>query len=268
MRLVDQSPEELTDGAAVWLDRFEMRGGDSFGLHHHELVHQLCWSPEGLLSVEAGGGRWSLPPSLAMWIPAGVAHDVGCARPAQLHSLYVVAERSPIQWPTPTLIGVGTLLGEVIRHLADRRAAGAARARAEQFMFDLLEPGGVDGAALRLPADPRASAVADGLLRRPADGRTLDEWGREVGASGRTLARLFLAETGVSFGEWRAQSRVQAAATLLGAGGTVAAVAAAVGYRDPAAFAAVFRRITGSPPSRLVAGRPGTARGSSIAWCG
>jgi AraC-like DNA-binding protein len=265
MRLVDQSPAQLTDGAAVWLDRFEMRSGDSFGLHHHELLHQLCWSPEGVLNVEAGGGRWSLAPSLAMWIPVGVLHDVGCARGAHFHSLYVVADRCPIDWSAPTLVGVGRLLAEVIHHLADRRAEGAIRARAEQFMFDLLQPIGADRAALRLPADPRAAAVADGLLRRPADGRTLDDWGREVGASGRTLARLFLAQTGVSFGEWRALARVQAAADLLGSGGTVATVAAAVGYRDPAAFAAVFRRLTGSAPSRFAVARGGRHEGASIA---
>jgi AraC-like DNA-binding protein len=248
MRLVDQSPDDLTDGAAVWLDRFEMRSGDSFGLHEHEQLHQLCWSPEGLLRLEAAEARWSLPPSLAMWIPAGVRHDVGCARSAHLHSLYVVPERCPIKWPAPTVVAVGPLLGEVIRYLAVRRSAGAERARAERFMFDLIQPVGTDRAALRLPADPRAAAVADGLLRRPADCRTLDEWGRAVGASGRTLARLFVSQTGVSFGEWRTRSRVQVALELLHAGATVATVAAAVGYRDPAAFAAVFRRVTGSSP--------------------
>jgi len=248
MRLVDQSPEQLTDGAAVWLDRFEMRAGDSFGLHDHD-VHQLCWSPHGVLSVEAASQRWSLPPALAMWIPAGVRHDVACARAAHLHSLYVVPDRCPLEWRAPTVVAVGALLGELIHHLAGNRAVGAERARAERFMFDLLQPVTAECAPLRLPADPRAAAVAEGLLRRPADGRTLDEWGREVGASGRTLARQFLAQTGVSFGEWRTQARVQAAIDLLGAGATTAAVAAAVGYRDPAAFAAVFRRHTGSSPT-------------------
>lgn len=250
MRLVDQSQVELTDGAAVWLDRFEMRGGDSFGLHDHT-VHQVCWSPHGVLNIEADGERWSLPPSLAMWIPAGVRHDVACARPADLHSLYIVPERCPIAWTAPTVVAVGALLGEVIRHLAGDRAVGAARARAERFMFDLLQPVGADRPALRLPSDPRAAAVASGLLRHPADGRTLEEWGREVGASGRTLARQFLAETGISFGEWRTQVRMQAAIDLLAAGGAVGAVAAAVGYRDPAAFAAVFRRHAGCTPALM-----------------
>ena len=249
MRLVDQSPDALTDGAAVWLDRFEMRSGDSFGLHDHEQLHQLCWSPHGVLSVQTGDARWSLTPALAMWIPAGIRHDVGCARDAHLHSLYVVPDRCPIEWSTPTVVAVGTLLGEVIRHLAGgARASGAARARAERFMFDLLRPVGAERTALRLPADARAAAVAEGLLRRPADCRTLEEWGREVGASGRTLARQFLAQTGISFGEWRTQARMQAAIDLLGAGGTVVAAAAAVGYRDAAAFAAVFRRHTGRSP--------------------
>lgn len=249
MRLVDQSTVELTDGAAVWLNRFDMRAGDSFGTHVHDDLHQLCWSPVGVLRADANGQRWALSPSVALWIPAGVDHDLGAARPARLHSMYVAPDRCPIGWTAPTVVGVGRLLAEVLAHLAGDTSAGAARARAERFMFDLLHPVSAEHAPLRVPTDPRAAAVADALVRRPADPRTLDEWGREVGASGRTLARHFLEQTGLSFGEWRTQARVHAAIALLAAGGAVGSAAAAVGYRDPSAFAAVFRRHVGASPA-------------------
>lgn len=261
MHLVDQSPEQLSDGAAVWLNRFAMRAGDGFGIHVHEDLHQLIWSPTGVLLADAAGSSFVLPSTLALWIPAGVAHDVGCARPARLHSVYVEPQYCPISWTSPTVVGVGDLLAAVLDHLAGAGPAGAARARAERFMFDLLQPVAADPSALRLPLDGRAADVAAALLRRPADQRTIEEWGREVGASGRTLARHFRTQTGMSFGEWRTQARIQAATALLGDGATVATVAAAVGYRDAAAFAAAFRRHLGVTPTAFArsAGRGSVA---------
>ena len=47
---------------------------------------------------------------------------------------------------------------------------------------------------------------------------------RAVGASGRTLARLFAAETGLTFAAWRAQVRLRVALELLAEGVPVAAI--------------------------------------------
>jgi AraC-like DNA-binding protein/quercetin dioxygenase-like cupin family protein len=248
MRLVDEGPDDLTDGAAMWVSRFEMRRGDSFGTHVHDL-HQVCWTPVGVLTVDVCGARWLLPPSVAIWIPSNAPHDVGCTRNARMHSLYVAPDACPLDWQEPTVVAVGSLLREVIVHLVEGSMPGAQRAHAERLFFDLLQPVGRSGSQLRLPGDARAAAVADGLLLHPADPRTLEEWGREVGASGRTLARQFLTQTGMSFGEWRAHARVHAAVDLLTAGTAVAAVPPLVGYRDPAAFAAVFRRHLGASPA-------------------
>ena len=92
-------------------------------------------------------------------------------------------------------------------------------------------------------------AVAAALLANPADGRTLAEWGRNVGASGRTLARAFLAGTGMPFGQWRRLARLQAALPQLAAGQAVGMVARHVGYETPSAFVAAFRRETGLTPA-------------------
>lgn len=91
--------------------------------------------------------------------------------------------------------------------------------------------------------------MADALAADPADGRTLAEWGREVGASARTLARAFMADTGLPFGRWRARLRLQAAIAALAAGEPVGNVARHVGYESSSAFVAAFRRETGMTPA-------------------
>ena len=93
---------------------------------------------------------------------------------------------------------------------------------------------------LRMPDDDRARQVAVALLANPADKRTLAEWGREAGASERTLARGFLAGTGIPFGRWRTLLRLQAALPALAAGDPVSAVARRAGYDTASAFVAAF----------------------------
>ncbi|WKX68612.1 GlxA family transcriptional regulator [Streptomyces sp. XD-27] len=68
--------------------------------------------------------------------------------------------------------------------------------------------------------------------------------------STRTLLRRFADETGLSPLEYLQSSRVRRARHLLeSTDRTVAGVSAAVGYRDPATFAALFARHTGRRPS-------------------
>jgi AraC-like DNA-binding protein len=98
------------------------------------------------------------------------------------------------------------------------------------------------------PRDPRARAVADALTADPADARTLADWGGEVGASARTLARLFVAETGLAFGQWRERARMRAAMPHLAAGLPIEAVARRVGYSTASSFTAAFHRLVGVTP--------------------
>jgi AraC-like DNA-binding protein len=99
-----------------------------------------------------------------------------------------------------------------------------------------------------MPSDERALDVARGLLADPADGRSLAEWGRTVGASGRTLTRAFLAGTGIPFSRWRTAVRLRATLPYLASGEPIGAVADRVGYHTPSAFVAAFRRETGLTP--------------------
>jgi len=141
--------------------------------------------------------------------------------------------------------------------------AAPARARAEAVLSDLLRPVGATTLRVPMPRDPRAARVARELGAHPSDPRDLAEWGQAVGASGRTLARLFRAETGLAFGAWRTRLRLQATLPMLAAGSTVAAAARHAGYATPSAFVSAFRRTTGVSPgayftSAVLASPPGS----------
>ena len=226
--------------------------GTRFEWHWHD-DNQLAWSPEGVLVVlteGGGGGSYVLPPSRALWIPAGTVHETRASGAAVLRSVYVEPRRCSIDWDVPTPVAVSPLLGELIHHLDDREIGAEERARAEAVLFDLLVPLRIATIDVRSPADPRARGVADALLADPADPRTLHEWGRTVGASSRTLARAFLHDTGLSFGRWRTLVRLQASLLYLAAQMPVSVVAPLVGYRTTSAYVAAFRAHTGVTPGR------------------
>ena len=228
---------------------FPMPVGRRFEWHEHG-DHQLAWAPEGVLVVRTEHGSYVLPPARARWIPSGTRHETLASGAAVLRSVYVRPGRCPITWERPTPVVVSPLLRELIPHLEGDTLAESERSRAEALLFDLLAPLAVATIDVRLPVDDRARAVAEALLAAPDDTRTLDEWGRRFGASSRTLARAFLAETGLSFGRWRTLARLQAALLQLAEGLPVGVVAPRVGYRTPSAFVAAFRAHTGSTPGR------------------
>ncbi|MFB9444188.1 AraC family transcriptional regulator [Dactylosporangium vinaceum] len=226
-----------------------MANGSGFAPHAHP-VHQLAWATAGAVSVSTEDGAWVLPATRALWIPAGVPHAVDVTAPAVFRSVYL--DRNPHRWTRPTVVAVTPLLDELAGYLTGSLEKGPRR-RAEAVLLDLLHP--VTAASLRipLPRDERALAVARALLADPADGRDLDAWGRTVGASGRTLARAFTAETGLSFGRWRVNARLRAALFLLATQTPVSSVAARVGYGTPSAFIAAFKSALGVSPGAYFA---------------
>lgn len=237
---------------AILVGEYPMTARQRFDWHQHE-EHQLAWASSGVLAVEVGDGVWILPTSRALWIPAQVAHSVRAYGPSTMESLYFRPAGCPVNWTAPTVIGVPALLRELIAHLSTVADRPQPRVHAEAVVFDLLKPVTVSRLSLPLPADPRARRVAEGIVAEPADGRTIEQWGRLVGASGRTLARMFREQTGMTFGRWRTEARLCAALPLLAKGATVTAVARRVGYANPGAFVAAFRATVGTTPARYFA---------------
>jgi AraC-like DNA-binding protein len=233
---------------SVIVATFPMATGVVFDWHTHD-DHQLAWAASGVLTVRTDSADWVLPPTRALWMPAGLRHETLSAGVATMRSLYLRPDRAWARWTGPVPVAVTPLLAELIGYMGTESLAAAQRERAEALLRDLLQPVAMTTIDVGMPTEERAAAVAAALLANPADGRTLAEWGRNVGASGRTLARAFLAGTGMPFAQWRRLARLQAALPRLAAGQAVGMVARHVGYETPSAFVAAFRRETGLTPA-------------------
>lgn len=78
---------------------------------------------------------------------------------------------------------------------------------------------------------------------------TIDYWSERVGASVRTLIRLFIRETGLTFRQWIQQVRLAEALGRLVRGDPVSQIAVELAYASPSAFGAMFRQIMGQSPT-------------------
>ncbi|WP_193172184.1 AraC family transcriptional regulator [Nisaea nitritireducens] len=253
--LSDTAPQITAFGA------FFAEGHDT-GEHHHDRA-QFVHAERGLLQVWTEEGQWSVPPGTAVWVPARVPHRVRAISDADFVSLYIRAPRGgePVI-PVPSRCGVVTvspLLKHLIVHLKELSAGsdGDRQNRLAAVIADELTELVSADLHLPIPSDRRAARVALAMIDDPSDDRDLAAWGRDVGASGRTLTRHFAAETGLSFSEWRQRCRLFAALEMLSAGKPVTAIALDAGYRSPSAFSAAFTKMFGiSPRNYRIASHP------------
>lgn len=218
--------------------------------HFHDR-NQLVTPGRGVLEVTTDAGVWIVPAQRAVWLPAGVAHGHRAHGATELRSLVFAPEVNPLRLDRPTVLAVSPLLREVVAALTtDPGPDPAERAALEQVAQHQLRHAPALGFCLPAPRDPRLRDLHALLDADPADPRTLAQLGRAVGASERTLSRLFHTETGMGFPRWRAQLRLHRALILLSRGDSVTSVAAASGYRSPSAFIESFRLAFNTTPAR------------------
>lgn len=220
---------------------------------HAHSEHQLVYASHGLLCVDTSSSRWVVPPLRAVWVPAGTPHTVIARTDSKMSTLYVDATTKIDGLDRVTVVSVGPLLRELILHLISGPLTANARDRAEGVLLDQLAVESSPPLELQRLHDPRLRAIAEALSSDPCDRRTLREFGGDVGASERTLQRLFTSEVGTSFGRWRTQLRLQHSIIELGLGRSVTDAAARSGYRETSSFIEAFRSAFGTTPGRYFA---------------
>jgi AraC-like DNA-binding protein len=213
---------------------------------------RLIHVSDGVLTVRTETGRWVVPPGHAVWIVPNVLHRL-CARwPVRLVSLYAARDAAPLPAHCGAVVP-DALVQALLSAAADLpydQPLDAPASRLLQVLLDRLAALPAAPLGLNWPRDPRIQRIADALSRDPALSLVLDDLAAAAGVTARTAARLFVKETGQTFGQWRQQLRLLAALEHLGAGASVTQVALEVGYNDVSSFITVFRAAFGDTPAR------------------
>ena len=216
---------------------------------HDHAEQQLLYPSSGVLIVSTTHGSWVVPPQRAVWLPAAVAHAHQAYGATQVRTVAFPVDVNPLGLTQPTVLSVSRLLRELIIAITDDPARrGEEQHDLKRVALHQLKPAPALQFHLPQPGDERLRDVTAILAEDPGSDRTLGELGRAVGAGERTLSRLFRAETGMTFPQWRAQLRLHHSLTLLASGLSVTATAVACGYSTPSAFTAAFHATFGTTP--------------------
>lgn len=224
--------------------------------HHHDWG-QLAFSVAGVVRVNTAVATFLVPPSRAVWIPPGLQHAVTAVERCELRTLYLQAPPDDSgAWVGSRVVEVSPLLRELVLQLADAdlQAAASASPREHwlaQLILDELRRARSLRLGVNLPRDKRLRRLCEAVLDDPLRHASLDGWAAQVGASARTVSRLFRQELGSSYAQWRQQALLAEALRLAAHKKPVAVIAAELGYASASAFSAMVTRTVGMPPSRF-----------------
>ena len=196
-------------------------------------------------------GWWVVPATHAIWIPPQVEHSVRSHGPFRGWSAYV-AQANCSELPlSPRTLHVSGLLRELVHRAKNfGDTPSLAQQRLTQVLIDEIAALPEEPLGLPRPNDIRLNRLVDAMLGDLADTRSVEAWAEVAGVSPRTLARRFLAETGLTLTAWRQRARTLRAIELLAAGGSVTTVALDLGYDTVSGFIAMFSRVMGVTPGQ------------------
>lgn len=243
--------------------------------HAHDWA-QVLYAVAGVMWVEVGHEALVVPPQRAVWLPAGTVHSIRMMSAVDMRNLYLPPRQVTHLSEQGDVFEVNGLLRELITTLAEHPDKGeqVQHAQVRQRMHDRGESDEEPDAAyrqaayrltilalsraprysLRVPlprangTDRRLETLCRAVIANPSIAISFEQHATSVGASVRTLSRLFTQELGIGFAEWRRQVQLAAAVSGLTDGQSVSSVARALGYL-PSSFSDMFRRELGTSPS-------------------
>jgi AraC-like DNA-binding protein len=215
----------------------------------------VCTSGQGEVWID---GAWvECGPGMAYLTPSHVLHAYQ-ARAGQPNTgppwvVYWVTYHTPmVEGKRPLLVQSDPeAFSDAIRHLYSEVHSVADQGTVARWTH--LVHTSAERIARPAYGDPRLHRLWEAVLSAPDHPWNVELLAAQIGISGEHLRRLCLREVGCAPMEHVAHLRMQYAVSLFTSGRyTVTAVAERVGYNNPFAFSAAFKRILGIAPSQYV----------------
>ncbi|RAI67215.1 AraC family transcriptional regulator [Pseudomonas fluorescens] len=248
----------------AWLDAHARFDPDSFcapvigiaatlsdhdsGVHRHQRG-QLLFTRQGCTRITLAQQLCLLPPSRAAWIPGGVAHRAVMQQSVDYRSIYLSPALCANLPQQVCVIEVSALLRAVLESIAqadfDTDWQQGKYVHLLGLCLSEIREAPRQPMLLPLPSDKRLAPLLAAPEGLPPKLQALQE---QVGASGRTIGRIFRRETGMSYQQWRQQWRLMRAIELLSTGRNIGYSAFELGFASDSAFIAFFKDMTGITP--------------------
>lgn len=249
----------------VLTHRHDLEAAAHISPHSHPRG-QLLWAMEGILRVTTAQDVWIVPSSHAVWIPGQTHHHLVTETVARTRNLYVdTAYEVRKGLPLCEVLLLTPLMRELILRLNETEPHTDPGYFKRLGLVAIDELSRLESVGWNLPAgrDPRLRRLIGHLVRHPATPHTLDELARIAGTGMRTVERLFKAETGMSFRQWRSRLRSLSAVEMLRQGMSSTCIAYTLGFSGPSAFGAAFKEHFGCAPKEFLSAQGGGLSGNA-----
>ena len=212
---------------------------------------QLLWAQQGILRVTGEEAVWVVPTTHAMWIPSGISHQVSSETNTQICNIYIDPSY-PVRQNEKSIVmlTMSSLMQEIILRLTDAShpLTELRKKRIGLVAIDELEELESTDLYIHSGKDPRLQRLISYIVQNPQQGISLVALSSLAGASVRTIERLFKAETGMTFRQWRSRFRLMNALVQLTHGDSSTAVAYELGYKSVSSFINAFKTQFGCTP--------------------
>ena len=220
-------------------------------IKHNHKCGQLLYASKVVIQIITSEGRYILPSGQALWLPPYIEHQILCRYGANFYNVHIDPPYCNPLGPRVYSFNVQPLLKELILSMCqwakDYEMTGE-RQRLFDVLLDLLKAAPNTGMFMPSINDKRLSPILEAFSANSCDKRTLEEWAHIVGASSRTLNRLFNYYFGFGFSKWKQKFKIIQSLDLLSDGYSTQAIASTLGYESSSAFICAFKKYLGCSP--------------------
>ena len=221
---------------------------------HKHPWHQIVFPFEGILQTKVSDSQFVIPHSGMLFIPANTNHESFVMTDTKFIGIYLNPQINS-HYPLETkAIAVTPFLRELVLHInfcvTHSSISTDEIANLLDVLIDQICGGDTYNMTLLLPKDRRLMLIFKVLMENPQQDTKLSAWAKQVGASERTLSRLFMKELGMSFPLWRQHLRLVSSLSLLEADLSVQEVAFKVGYNADSSFIYAFKALFKQTPQQ------------------
>ncbi len=219
---------------------------------HTHNSHHLITVTKGSLKIQIGSSAWCFSPNRSVLIKSQTSYQIQIDARTSYCKTNINPEDLKLNRKSK-IIEMSPLFKELILYTTEQKRLIRTNCK-DQHIFalikDYLEANSIEAIQVPLPKDERALKIYQLMVDKKQFDQPFENFVKKVGASKRTLERIFQNEVGMTFSKWRQLLRLQESVTLLDQGASVAEVSEAVGYSSSSSFTHAFKNYFGYSPGQ------------------
>lgn len=225
-------------------------------LHSHP-VGVILLTVRGQVRITLKETTFAVPVSCATWMPAGTMHFVETTEGSECVCV-AVNTTSPLYARLPvetSRVIVNVMTYEMIRHFArvtsDEIGEEQYEAIAKVIIGEIVAARPLPPTFAPIPEHPLLRHLVDEFAKTENLNRSNADWAVAVNMTERTLSRLIMRETGMTFKKWRIQICMLNSLPMVMEKMDNGTIAARLNYQRASTFIAVFKKTFGVTPGEL-----------------